>query len=78
MDLLSGSIFFAVACGAAAVVYGAVAARWVLALPAGSERMQEIAKAIQEGARAFLNRQYTTIAGVGLVLLVILWGALGA
>jgi len=78
MDLLAGSIIFAVACGAAAVIYGAVASRWVLALPAGSERMQEIAKAVQEGARAFLNRQYTTIAGVGLVLFVILFGALGA
>ncbi|MBI3596565.1 MAG: sodium/proton-translocating pyrophosphatase, partial [Nitrospirae bacterium] len=77
MDLTSGSIFFALVCGAAAVIYGAVAARWVLALPAGSERMQEIAKAVQEGAKAFLNRQYMTIAGVGLVLFVILWATLG-
>ncbi|MBI3611267.1 MAG: sodium-translocating pyrophosphatase [Nitrospirae bacterium] len=78
MDLLSGTIIWGVICGAAAVIYGAAAARWVLALPAGTERMQEIAKAIQEGAKAFLNRQYMTIAGVGLVLVVILWETLGA
>jgi K(+)-stimulated pyrophosphate-energized sodium pump len=78
MDFLGGSILFAVACGAVAVVYGALSARWVLVLPAGSPRMQEIAKAIQEGAKAFLNRQYTTIGVVGLILLAILWGTLGA
>jgi K(+)-stimulated pyrophosphate-energized sodium pump len=60
------------ACGAAALVYGAVATRQVLAADAGNARMQEIAAAVQEGARAYLNRQYLTIGAVGLVILVIL------
>ncbi|HEY4485614.1 MAG TPA: sodium-translocating pyrophosphatase [Nitrospiria bacterium] len=77
MEFFSGSIVFAILCGTAAILYGIVTARWVLALPAGSVRMQEIARAIQEGANAFLNRQYTTIAGVGAVLLVVLWITLG-
>ena len=78
MDLLSGTILFAVVCGISAILYGVFASRWVLNLPAGSDRMQEIAKAIQEGAKAFLNRQYTTIAVVGFILFVILWATLGA
>ncbi len=77
MDLVNGSIGFALICGAAAVIYGAVTARWVLAQPSGTDRMQEIARAIQEGAKAFLNRQYATIAGVGILLFVLLWVMLG-
>ncbi len=57
---------------ACAIVYGAVTARQLLALSPGNERMRSISAAVQEGARAYLNRQYTTIAIVGVVLFVAL------
>ena len=62
----------ALACAVLAIIYGAWSIRWILAKPAGNERMQEIAAAIQEGARAYLNRQYRTIAMVGIALFVII------
>jgi K(+)-stimulated pyrophosphate-energized sodium pump len=65
------------ACGVAALAYGANATRQVLAADAGNARMQEISAAVQEGARAYLNRQYVTIGIVGLVILVILGVLLG-
>ena len=60
------------AAGAAALLYGAYLIRWVLSRPEGNERMKEIAKAIQEGAQAYLNRQYTIIAIIGVVVAVLL------
>ncbi len=66
-----------IACGVLALLYGLVASRQVLAADAGNARMQEIGNAIQEGARAYLNRQYITIGGVGMVILVLLALTLG-
>jgi K(+)-stimulated pyrophosphate-energized sodium pump len=62
---------FALACAVAALVYGAFSVKWILGKPEGNERMREIAHAIQEGASAYLNRQYTTIGIVGVVLFVL-------
>src|SRR5690625_437965 len=63
---------FVILCGLIGVGYGVWASRSVLSASAGTQRMQEIAAAIQEGARAYLNRQYRTIAIVGVVLFVII------
>ncbi|HOV57171.1 MAG TPA: sodium-translocating pyrophosphatase [Rhodanobacteraceae bacterium] len=63
-------------CAAVALVYGGVSISWILGRPAGNERMQQIAAAVQEGASAYLKRQYTTIAMVGAILFVVIGVAL--
>jgi K(+)-stimulated pyrophosphate-energized sodium pump len=73
MDLVLVAIGF----GILAIVYGVFTSRQVLAMGSGNERMQEIAGAIQEGAQAYLKRQYTTIAIVGLVVAALVWLFLG-
>src|SRR3984893_4189252 len=75
-------LIFALACAVAALLYGVFSIQWVLAQPSGNDRMREIAAAIQAGARAYLNRQYSTIAVVGVILFVVLgwrldWPAAG-
>ncbi len=74
---MAGTFWFVVGCGMLALVYGVYAIRTILAASAGTERMQEIAAAIQEGAAAYLNRQYGTIAVVGIVVGLLLGWALG-
>src|SRR5438445_6426960 len=76
------AVLFALLCAGAAVIYGLGLTVWLLRQPAGTERMQEIARAVQEGAAAYLRKQYTTIAIVAIVPFLLLglyhklgWGA---
>ena len=64
---------FILLCGLAAIIYGLITSRQILSLSPGNEKMIEIAKAIQEGAQAYLNRQYMTISIVGLIIFVLIW-----
>src|SRR5919112_6382987 len=66
------AVLFALLCAAVAVGYGIYLTTWLLGRPAGNERMQEISRAVQEGASAYLKRQYTTIAVVAIVPFLLL------
>jgi len=70
------ALWLAIGAGVLAVLYGLVSVQWILKQPAGNERMQEISLAIQEGAGAYMNRQYSAIGVVGVVLFLILGIAL--
>ncbi len=71
------AVVFALVCAAAAVAYGLITASWILGLPQGNDRMKQIAAAIQEGAGAYMKRQYTIIAVVGVIMFIALFATLG-
>src|SRR5881397_3306036 len=75
MDRSTGVVLFAVVAAFVGIAYGAYLIQWILKLEEGSEKMKAIAKAIQEGANAYLNRQYRTVAYVAAGLFVVLWAA---
>ena len=77
MGIENIATFFALGCGLLAIIYGLLMSKAILNKPAGSKKMQDIARAIQEGASAYLNRQYKTIAVVAIVVAVILGYFLG-
>jgi len=70
---MSTAMIIILGCAVAALVYGLLSVSWIIKQPTGNDRMREISSAIQEGANAYLNRQYTTIGIVGVVLFVIIW-----
>jgi len=70
------ALWLSIGAGALAILFGVISTQWILKQPAGNSRMQEISAAIQEGAKAYMDRQYLTIGGVGVILFVILGIAL--
>lgn len=74
---MSTPTLFALLSALIAIVYSFILARWILRQPAGTDKMQEIARAIQLGANAYLNRQYRTIGIIALVIFIVLWVLLG-
>jgi len=74
---MNEGLLFALVAAVLALLYGVVSIKWILGLPTGNERMREIAAAVQEGASAYLNRQYTTIGIVGVILLIAIFLSLG-
>lgn len=69
---MSGGLGFALLCAIVAILYGVFSIKWILGKSAGNEKMRGIAAAIQEGASAYLNRQYTTIGIVGAILFAVI------
>jgi K(+)-stimulated pyrophosphate-energized sodium pump len=74
---MSEGLLFALVAAGLALLYGIISIKWILGLPTGNDRMREIAAAVQEGASAYLNRQYTTIGIVGVILLIAIFASLG-
>jgi K(+)-stimulated pyrophosphate-energized sodium pump len=69
---MSINLWLALSCAIIAILYGAISTKWILTKSCGNERMQEIASAIQQGASAYLNRQYSTITLVGVILFLVI------
>ena len=74
---MNEGLMFALVAAVLALLYGMISIKWIVGLPTGNDRMREIAAAVQEGAQAYLNRQYTTIGIVGAILLVAIYAFLG-
>src|SRR5437763_3057097 len=74
---MSNAVIFALVCAVIALAYGFWSIKWILAKPTGNDRMREIALAIQQGAQAYLNRQYATIGFVGIILFIVIGIFLG-
>jgi K(+)-stimulated pyrophosphate-energized sodium pump len=77
IKIMNEGLLFALVAAVLALLYGIISIKWILGLPTGNDRMREISAAVQEGASAYLNRQYTTIGIVGVILLIAIFFALG-
>src|SRR5512139_884229 len=75
--IMNEGLLFALVAAVLALLYGIISIKWILGLPTGNDRMREISAAVQEGASAYLNRQYTTIGIVGVILLIAIFLSLG-